>query len=77
MVYIYVSSAVGGQTPPPPRSGFAWLAGVRMAVAGVAVAGLAAQLGCQRLWIMFMAYAAVWWLFNALRPRLHSVCQSC
>ena len=49
-----MSSAVGGQ--PPPRPGFAWLAGVRMAVAGVAVAGLAAQLGCQRLWIMFMAY---------------------
>ena len=53
---------------PLPRSGFAWLAGVRMAVAGVA--GLAAQLGCQRLWIMFLAYAAVWWLCNALRQRL-------
>ena len=69
-ISIYVPSAVGGL--PPPRSGFAWLARVRMAVAV-----LAAQLDCQRLWIMFLAYAAVWWLFNALRPRLHSVCQSC
>ena len=36
-------------------------------------ADAAAQLGCQMLWIMFLAYAAVWWLFNGLRPRLHSV----
>ena len=57
---------VGGQRPSPLPQG------VRMAVAGVAVAGLAAQLGCQRLWIMFLAYAAVWWLCNALQ-RLHSV----
>ena len=72
-IYICV---VGGRRPtPPPPPGQVLLGWLGAAVAGQA--GQAAQLGCQRLWIMFLAYAAVWWLFNGLRLRLHSMCQSC
>ena len=56
--YIYVSSAVGSQPPPPSRSGFAWLAGV---CGLVGHSGLA--VGCRRLW----PFACPQWTVDALQ----------
>ena len=70
---IYVSSAVGGQPPLPPRSGFAWLAGVMVVVAGTAVAGpgwLRAAEGCGHVHI----HSELWMLFNVLRAQLRLLC---
>ena len=68
---LYVSSAVGG-LPPSPRSGFAWLAGVMVVVAGAAVAGpwlwaglghSGLAVGCQRRW----PFACPQWAVDALQ----------
>ena len=56
----------------PPRPGFAWLAGVMVVVAGVAVAGtgwLRAADGCGHVHI----HDELWRLFNVLRARLRSL----
>ena len=53
-----MSSVVGGS---PPSTDLASLAGEED-VAAVAMARLAAQPDCQRLWMVFLVYAELRWL---------------